>query len=154
MTLKELNEYPHIILAIKRYESMLAELYDDSAGSMSPDMSGMPHGCGGQGSKVENGYIRNEKEIQELTEKLNNCRERLHKIKKFFRAIDDEQTLLIFELRFKNSLSWRQIAQRIGGNNTEDSVKKICYRHLDKYNSKKVYPDKSDTIIKTNKIKK
>lgn len=135
MTLKELRNYPYLSKMIEKYETELAELYVDSAGSMSPDMSGMPHGSGGQGSKVENGYIRNEKEIQELTEKLNNCRERLHKIKLFFSAIDDEQTLLIFELKIKNALTWRQTAQRISGNNTEDSVKKICYRYLDKYNS-------------------
>lgn len=132
MTLKELKGYPYVLKAIERYEDELAELYDDSAGSMSPDMSGMPHGSGGTSSKVAAGYERNEKRITELTEKLNSYRERLHRYEQFFDTIEDEQTLQIFELRFKKQYSWEQISAHIGGNNSKDSVKQICYRYLKK----------------------
>ena len=54
MTSKELKDYPYVLKAIERYENELAELYDDSAGSMSPDMSGMPHGNGNADSNPYN----------------------------------------------------------------------------------------------------
>ncbi len=134
MTLKELKDYPYVINAIKRYEKELAELYIDSAGSMSPDVSGMPHGHGASMSKVVSGYERNEKDIEELKEKIRLYRIRLQRYDLFFESIQEEQTLQIFELRFKHSKHWEDIAVCVGGNNTENTVKKICYRYLEKYN--------------------
>ena len=133
MTLKELKDYPYVLKAIERYENELAELYDDSAGSMSPDMSGMPHGNGNADSKVASGYERNEKRINDLVKKLNVLRERLHKMDQFFDSISDTHTLMIFELRFKKEYSWEQVAAHVGGNNTKDSVRQICNRYIGKY---------------------
>lgn len=132
MTLEELKDYPYVLKAIERYEDELTELYDDSAGSMSPDMSGMPHGSGDASSKVVTGYERNERRITELTEKLNKYRERLYKMDQFFDSIKDAHTLLIFELRFKEKYSWEQVAAHVGGNNTKDSVRQICNRYFEK----------------------
>lgn len=133
MTLKDLKGYPYLQKIIERYEIELAELYDDSAGSMSPDMSGMPHGGSNINSKVVTGFERNEKKIQELKEKLFNCRNRLYEMEQFFDSIDDAQTLLIFELRFKKEYSWEQVAAHIGGNNSKDSVRQVCNRYFQKY---------------------
>ena len=133
MTLKELKDYPYVLKAIERYEDELAELYDDSAGSMSPDMSGMPHGSGSADSKVVSGYERNEKRINALIAKLNIYRERLKKMDHFFDSITDAHTLMIFELRFKKEFSWEQVAAHVGGNNTKDSVRQICNRYVEKY---------------------
>lgn len=132
MTLDELNAYPYVLRAVERYEIKLAELYDDSVGSMSPDMSGMPHGRGGMHSKVVAGYERNETMITQISERLNDYLKQLRRYEEFFKSIDDVQTFQIFELRFKELLSWEQVAARVGGNNTKDSVKQICYRYLKK----------------------
>ena len=136
MTLQELKNYPYIVTAIKEYKNELAELYDDSAGSMSPDMSGMPHGCSASGSKVAFGYERNEKRIEELKDTIAKLKTRLKEIDKFFSEIEDMQTRLIFELRFKKRHTWKKISETIGGNNTENTVKKICYRYLEKNTEK------------------
>ncbi len=48
----------------------------------------------------------------------------------YLQSVDDYQVRLIMAYRFVDLLTWRQIAQRLGGNNTEDSVKKACYRYL------------------------
>ncbi len=130
MTREELKGYPYVVKLIERYEKELAELYDDSAWGSSPDMTGIH--TGSAGSKVESGYLRNEEKIRELTEKLKACRKRLHKMDLFFASIKDAQTLMIFELRFKEEYSWEQIAAHIGGNNTKDSVRKTCCRYLKK----------------------
>ncbi len=130
MTFKELRDYPYVLNAIERYEEELAELYEDSAGFMSPDMSGMPHGSSSTSSKVSYGYERNEKKITELKEKLNNYRERLHRYDEFFNAIEDVQLLQYFELRFKKQLSWIQISTKTGCNKSPEAIRQLCYRYL------------------------
>ena len=46
--------------------------------------------------------------------------------------IEDCQTRLIFKLRCLNLMSWNEVADRVGGMNSENSVKKRFYRYLDK----------------------
>ena len=56
----------------------------------------------------------------------------------FIQGIDDDQTRLIFRLRFLRGwgclrlrgLAWKEVAAVIGGRNSEDSVKMVCYRYL------------------------
>lgn len=48
----------------------------------------------------------------------------------FIQGIDDDQTRLIFRLRFLRGLAWKEVASVIGGRNSEDSVKMVCYRYL------------------------
>ena len=42
----------------------------------------------------------------------------------FIQGIDDDQT------RFLRGLAWKEVAAVIGGRNSEDSVKMVCYRYL------------------------
>ena len=49
----------------------------------------------------------------------------------FIQSIEDSQCRLIFRLRFIHGLSWGEVADFIGGRNTEQSVKMICYRFLE-----------------------
>lgn len=46
--------------------------------------------------------------------------------------IDDCQTRLIFKLRCLDNMSWNQVADKVGGMNSEYSVKKRFYRYLEK----------------------
>ena len=48
----------------------------------------------------------------------------------FIQGIDDDQTRLIFRLRFLRGLAWKEVAAVIGGRISEDSVKMACYRYL------------------------
>ncbi len=132
MTAKELKNYPYIIEAIKRYERELAELWDNSVGSLTPDMSGMPHSPSFSVSKVESGYENNEKYITEITKRLNTYRSRKARIDQFFENITNERTYQIFELRFKKQLTWEQVAAKCGGETSSESVRKVCDRYLKK----------------------
>ena len=49
-------------------------------------------------------------------------------------AIDDDQTRLIFRLRFIRCLAWKEVADVLRGGNTEASVKNICYRYIESCN--------------------
>lgn len=51
-------------------------------------------------------------------------------VEAFIIAIPDSLTRRIFTMRFVDGKKWRDVAQSIGGNNTEDSVKKVYQRYM------------------------
>ena len=57
--------------------------------------------------------------------------ETLNKVEEFIASVDDSRMRRIITLRFIDNLSWNKVADRIGGNNTEDSVKKSFYRFME-----------------------
>lgn len=61
----------------------------------------------------------------ELTETLN-------QVEEFIAGVEDSRIRRIITLRFIENLSWNKVADRIGGGNTEDSVKKSFYRFMEK----------------------
>lgn len=61
----------------------------------------------------------------ELTETLN-------QVEEFIAGVEDSRIRRIITLRFIENLSWNKVADRIGGGNTEDSVKKMFYRFMGK----------------------
>lgn len=61
----------------------------------------------------------------ELTETLN-------QVEEFIAGVEDSRIRRIITLRFIENLSWNKVADRIGGGNTEDSVKKSFYRFTEK----------------------
>lgn len=67
----------------------------------------------------------------ELKEKQLELDETYTKLMRFIENIPDTQTRLIFRLRYINNLSWRAVAFKVGGKNTEESMKKRVYRYLE-----------------------
>lgn len=57
--------------------------------------------------------------------------ETLNQVEEFIASLDDSRIRRIITLRFIDNLSWNKVADRIGGNNTEDSVKKAFYRFME-----------------------
>ena len=53
-------------------------------------------------------------------------------VEQFISGIDDSFTRRIITLRILNGLKWTEIAEKIGGGNTESCVKMIYQRFLDK----------------------
>jgi len=61
------------------------------------------------------------------------CREReLFELEGYIAGIEDSLTRLIFTLKFVEGLGWRQVAQRVGGDNSADSVRMTVIRYLRK----------------------
>ena len=75
--------------------------------------------------KEMNGFSKVNGKIKELKQKKED-------ILNFIMGIDDSQTRLIFKLRCFDMLSWNAVADRIGGMNSEYTVKKRFYRYLKK----------------------
>lgn len=58
--------------------------------------------------------------------------ETINQIEEFIAGLKDSRMRRIINLRFIQNLSWNKVADKIGGGNTEDSVKKMFYRFMEK----------------------
>lgn len=56
--------------------------------------------------------------------------ETLNQVEEFITAIDDSHIRRIVSFRVIDGLSWSKVAQRMGGGNTEDSVRKAFDRYI------------------------
>ena len=65
-----------------------------------------------------------------LSVRKNLCVKLRTELESYISTIDDSLTRQIIFHRFVYRCSWQQVAQRVGGGNSAESVKKICYRHL------------------------
>lgn len=58
--------------------------------------------------------------------------ETLNQVEEFIASTDDSRMRRIINLRFIENLSWQQVAKRIGGGNTDETVRKAFYRFMEK----------------------
>ena len=65
-----------------------------------------------------------------MEEKLDQYIAEAKRLEAYINAVDDSLIRTAMRLRFLDGLSWTAVALRIGGNNTEDSVKKSVYRYI------------------------
>ncbi len=128
MTLQELSKYYKLHERLERNREMLSSLYA-AAGPGAQVITGMPH-APGVSDKV--GDLAAELwDLQSKIEYLEQrCAEEKKKLEKYIGGIKDDQTRMIFRLRFIHCMTWPQVAETIGGRNTANSVKLICHRYL------------------------
>lgn len=130
MTVRELSKLYYIRKLIQRDIDQLAGLEARlQPGGM--NISGMPRNPSPKNMMEEIVPL-----IIDIKDKLNReqheYEEEQARLENFIRSIDDYQIRLILAYRFIDLMSWNQVAQKLGGNNTEDGVKKACYRYLKK----------------------
>lgn len=65
-----------------------------------------------------------------ILEKRSRCIAERERIERYIASVDDSLIRMALTLRFVDEMGWRAVAMRIGGGNTEDSVKKMVYRYL------------------------
>lgn len=128
MTLRELSKYYKLHERLERNREMLTSLYA-AAGPGAQVITGMPHAVG-----VSDGVVGLVIEIADLEKRIGGleaeCAQEKKKLEKYISAIKDDQTRMIFRLRFIHCMTWLEVADTIGGRNTAGGVKKICYRYL------------------------
>ena len=128
MTLQELSKYYKLHERLERNREMLASLYA-AAGLGAQEITGMPH-ASGVSDQVSNLVI----EIEDLKERISHleseCAREKRILERYIDTIEDDQTRMVFRLRFLHCMTWPQVAEAIGGRNTANSVKLICHRYL------------------------
>lgn len=128
MTLQELNRHFELRERLDKANEMLDALRA-AACPGAQVLTGMPHSTGVK-DKVGDLAVEiadMDTRIQFLEDEIKTGEET---ILPFIRSIEDDQTRLIFRLRFIRGLTWKEVAAVIGGRNSEDSVKMVCYRYL------------------------
>lgn len=135
MTLKELSQLYYLNREIEMDQQRLEALRARVSASGSPSCDGMP--------KTPNRENHLERYIAEIVDleaiisaKITQCLHERNRLERYIADIPDAYIRQIFTLRFINRLPWIQVAFKIEGYATEDSVKKICYRYIKKSNEK------------------
>ena len=128
MTLRELSIYYNLHKKLEQNRQMLSSLYA-AAGLGAQEITGMPH-APGVSDQVSGLVI----EIEDLKKRIANleskCAWEKEILERYISTIEDDQTRVIFRLRFVHCMTWPQVAKTIGGRNTANSVKLICHRYL------------------------
>lgn len=101
-----------------------------------PEISAMgvgvkTRGYGKYADKVADTAVSIAETEQKIRKKLVELEEARSKVTNYILAIDDCQTRLIFKLRCLDLLNWNAVADKVGGMNSEYSVKKRFYRYLE-----------------------
>ena len=131
MTLKELSQLYYLNREIERDQERLDALRERAAAAGAPNTDGMPKSPGYE-NRIEH-YIAEIVDLEAIIRaKISLCMHERNRLERYIADIPDSLTRQIFALRFINGLSWVRVAGLVGGNNTEDSVKKTCYRFLEK----------------------
>ena len=133
-----LKEHDHVQNSIDRLEKQIAKMEDD--GTVIDSVKG---GYGGIQRFVIEGVPNDDiikKRVLLKSRKLQlecldkQITEQITKIEIFMNSITNSRIRLIIRLRFINNLQWEEVARQMGGGNTEDTVKKMFYRYIDKEN--------------------
>ena len=130
MTLDELNIHFNLVTELKKAKDMLQNLWN-VAYPRGQVLTGMPHAPGVKDKIGDLGIeiADLETEIEAMEAAVNNS---AVPVLAFIAEIPDIQTKMVFRLRFCRGYQWKEVARMLGGGNTEDGVKKICYRYINK----------------------
>ncbi len=130
MTIKELSQLYHLNREIEMDRLRLRNL-EARAQPGAQVITGMPHV---QGTKDKVGECAAEiADLRGIIEaKHQQCLYERDRLERYISGIDDSLTRQIFTYRFVDGLTWRQVADRIGGRNTEDGCRKAVQRYLRK----------------------
>ena len=127
MTLEELNLH---FDAVDQLNSARDRLISMNSFLKAQNLDGMPRSSGGS-RKVEQLAILIEAQAEEVARMERIVRRSEKPIQDFIASIPDNRTAQIFSLRFLAGYAWADVALIIGGRNTEEAVKAVCYRYLD-----------------------
>ena len=136
MTRQELKQYHTLKAIIKHTESRIEELRA-IAESTTQNLSGIPVSTGRSDKVGKYASIIADLEI-EWRELRTDAVIELTYIDAWIRGIKDKTIQEIFTMRYIDCLSWRDIAQRLGGGNTEEGVRSMHNRYLRRKDRKSV----------------
>lgn len=130
MTISELNQLYNLTKLIERDENEI-QMIEDRLGVKSPSLTGMPHAPGAH-DKLGEGIPELVDRKNELEERKRKYTEVRNKLRSYIETVPDLHVRLIMQLRFLDMMSWNEVANFAGGKNSEDSVRMMVIRYLEK----------------------
>lgn len=133
MTVKELSQVFELQREINLYDQRIDELRAQRTAIQAPSFDKEPTGHGDPShSKIEALTA----EIIDLEELLRLHRRQrvieLQRLERYIGSVDDTTVRQIMQLRFAELMTWREVAAKMGPCYTEDQLKKMLYRYLEK----------------------
>lgn len=125
MTVERLKQLYYLPREIRQKEGQLAELRQRMACISSG--GGIP-----SGGSVSDKVGRLASQITDVEQSIKQMEDEYHALLVYIQDIPDSRTRMIFTLRYMRCLPWRQIAVHVGGYNTEDGVRMMHNRYLQK----------------------
>lgn len=128
MGLDELNRHFELRRKLERAQEILNALRS-AACPGAAKITGMPHApevkdpVGDLAVEIADMTRR----IEALTGEISNQET---EIQHFIEAIEDDQTRMVFRLRFLRGLSWKEVSSAMGRYTTEKSVSDTCYKYF------------------------
>lgn len=130
MTISELNQLYNLTKLIERDENEI-QMIEDRLGVKSPSLTGMPHAPGAH-DKLGEGIPELVDRKNELEERKRKYTEVRNKLRSYIETVPDLHVRLIMQLRFLDMMSWNEVANFAGGKHSEDSVRMMVIRYLEK----------------------
>lgn len=127
MTKNELSQLFYLNREIEQEKRRLLELQSVSTG-IAAKITGLPHVRDISNKTALAAEIVDSKAVIEA--KLQLAVVEFNRLNRYIMTIEDSMMRQILSLRFVDGLSWRQVANSIGGGNTADGVRMACYRFL------------------------
>ena len=143
MTKKELSQLYYLTREIEMLKKQLSDLEDRQddyiCGTVKASSADYPytlHSITISGITDPESAYRRRAEIREIKAlislKIEQCDIEYSRLIRYINSVDDSLMRQILTYRYINGFNWTQVAMHIGGGNTADSVKKACYRFLQK----------------------
>lgn len=129
MTKRDLKQIYYIKQEIELYENELRDMRYKSL-AKGQQLTGLPTGSGLTSDQVGS-LATNIVETTKIIEgKIIELRKKEAQVYDFLGTVEDSWMRQIIYLRNVNLLSWTDIASKMGGNNTEGSVKVAYHRYI------------------------
>lgn len=132
MTLKELNEYGILKAHIEQCRDRIREINGKTVHSPAFNTSGISNSSTGR-NPTEEKYIKAISDKEYLERLISADEAKIKRIERYISNIRDLRTRMIFEMHIFGNERFFIIALKFGGRNTEESVKRIFYRYIDKH---------------------
>lgn len=125
MTKQELEQIYYLNREVKMWEDELSRIRAKS-------LVQSPTGGGSHGSAVSDRVAQRGERVIELENRIKAKQDEIQELRdkavQYIQSIPDSLTRMIVYYRCVSLFGWRKVAYEVGGNNTEESVKKIYYR--------------------------
>ena len=127
MTLQRLNEHLTMVLELQGAEERLSSMRSRILSAVNYD--GMPHGHE-VSRNTENLAVILQDQVDDVNRLSRMVENSEPEIRAFIDSIEDNRTKVIFKLRFLCGYKWEAVAVMIGGGNSGEAVRMVCYRYL------------------------
>ncbi len=128
MTIEELGQLYHLRREVEMERQRLAEL-EERALPGAQRLSGLP-----RSQNVQDRLGNAAAEIADLRAvieaKYRRCLAEQQRLEAYIAGIEDSFVRQIFTCRFAEGMSWRQVANRVGGSNSPDGLRMLSKRFL------------------------